>query len=261
MKYAELLTSDNQAGIVLFSVVRVPYQTPIDVAERFTEEAKELIRTSAELAPVEIPMRCYVRYAHNTAQGIIHSVRARNAGLLVLGWRGFTSRRDYRMGSTLDPVIEKANSDVVVIKAGEGEPERPVKKILCPTKGRGPHGQLAWDLVKHIAAEHNAEVTILHITPADKTGTIPERLRENVAAVYEGTRYTMKIVQHADPVGLILAESEAYDLVVIGASESSITQRILLGSIPQQIAQACHCTVMMVRSNTGLRSWFKRWFL
>ena len=261
VKYAGLLSGKESAGIVLFSVIRVPYQTPIDVAERFAGEARQLIGEAAEAAPKDFLLRCFVRYAHNTAQGIIHCARARNAAVLILGWRGFTSRQYCRMGSTLDPVIEKARCDVVVIKAGEGEPERRIRRILCPTKGRSPHGKLAWDLVKRIAAEHDAEVTIMHVTGTDRKGTIPEKLKESAAAVYEGIRYTMRIMRSGDPVGLIIAESKAHDLVVIGASETSLFQRILFGSIPRRIAEGCSCTVMMVRKNTGIRSWFKRWFL
>jgi amino acid transporter len=261
MKYAGILAGDGSTGIVLFSVIRVPYQTPIDVAERFTGEARELIERTAESAPKPLALRCFVRYAHNTAQGIIHAVRARNAGLLILGWRGYTSRKNYRMGSTLDPVIEKAACDLVVIKVGEGDPEKRIEKILCPTKGRGPHGKLAWDLVKRIAAEHNAEVTIMHVTGTDRKGTIPEKLKDSAAAVYEGTKYRMKIMRSSDPVGLIIDESKAHDLVVIGASASSLFQRILFGSVPRRIAESCSCTVMMVRKNTGIRFWFKRWFL
>ena len=261
MKYADIIAGEESRGIVLFNVIRVPYQTPIDVAERFTGEAKKIIEKAAESAPQRLPLRCFVRYAHNTAQGIIHSVRARNASLLILGWRGFTRRKDYRMGSTLDPVIEKTPCDLVVIKVGEGEPEKKIKRILCPTKGKSPHGKLAWDLVKRIAAEHDAEVTIIHVTGIHGKGTIPEKLKSSVEAVYEGIRHKVKIMRSNDPIGLIIEESRANDLVVIGASDTSLFKRILFGSVPRRIAESCSCTVMMVRKNTGIRYWFKRWFL
>jgi len=261
LKYAGTLAESMAEGLALATVVRVPYQTPINVAARFTDEAERLLATSADAVKSRIPVRKYLRYAHNTAQGVIHSVRSRNADLLVLGWRGFTRRKHFRMGSTLDPVIEKASCDLVVIRAGEGDPERPIRKILCPTKGKGPHGKLAWDLVKRLAAAFEAEVTVMHVTPLGKSGTVPEQLKQSVSVEYEGLRYQVKIMQARDPVARIQAESEAYDLVVIGASEASVFQRILFGSKPRQIAENCSCTVMMVRKNTGIRSWFKRWFV
>lgn len=148
-----------------------------------------------------------------------------------------------------------------MIKPGKGEPDRPIRKILCPTKGKGPHGKLTWDIVKPLAATFGAEVTIMHVTPAGKTGTIPEQLKKAVSMEYEGIQYQVKIMQSANPVAEILEESKGYDLVVIGTSESSVFQRILFGSKPRKIAENCSCSVMMVRKNTGIRSWFKRWFV
>jgi len=74
-------------------------------------------------------------------------------------------------------------------------------------------------------------------------------------------RYQVKIMRSHDPVARIQEEAAAYDLVVIGASESSVFQRILFGSKTRRIAEGSACTVMMVRKNTGIRSWFKRWFV
>lgn len=261
LRYATGLARSRAEGLALTTVVRVPYQTPIEVAARFTAGAKRLLATAADSLPPQVSTRRYLRYAHNTAQGIIQSARSRNASLLVLGWRGFTRRRHFRMGSTLDPVIEKASCDLVVIKAGEGEPRRPIRRILCPTKGKGPHGRLVWDLVKRLVVVFDAEVTIMHVTPESRRGTIPERLKEAVSVEYEGMRYQVKIMRSHDPVARIQAESGGYDLVVIGASESSVFQRILFGSKTRRIAESCSCTVMMVRKNTGIRSWFKRWFV
>ncbi|MBI9099349.1 MAG: universal stress protein, partial [Spirochaetaceae bacterium] len=260
LKYARVFAETQKAGLSLTTIVQVPYQTPIDMAGRFTGQAEKLLTTIGSLSS-QIPVQTYLRYAHNTAEGIIQSVRSRNANLLILGWRGFTSRKNYRMGSTLDPVIEKASCDLVVIKAGNEEPGLQIRKILCPTKGKGPHGKLAWDLVKQLALACSAEVTIMHVTPLDKTGSIPEQLKEALSVEYEGMKYKVKIMQSSDPVARIQSESKEYDLVVIGASELSVFQRILFGSKPRKIADKCSCTVMMVRKNTGIRSWFKRWFV
>ncbi len=261
LKYAEILAESRGKGLVLTTVVQVPYQTPIDTAAMFTEEAGRLLDMAGDSAGEGIPVRKYLRYAHNTAEGIIQSVRSRSAGLLVLGWRGFTRRKYFRMGSTLDPVIEKAASDLIVIRDPGGGPDREVKRILCPTKGKGSHGKLAWDVVKSLASHFDAEVTIMHVTPEGRTGTIPERLKENVSVEYEGMKYQVMITRSKDPAQRILTEADSYDLVVIGASESSLFQRILFGSKPRRIAENCSCTVIMVRKNTGIRSWFKRWFV
>ncbi len=261
IKYAQTFAESRKEKLSLTTVVKVPYQTPIDVASRFADEAQELLENAEKHVTSPIPVNKYLRYAHNTAEGIIQAVRSRNANLLILGWRGFTHQKYIKMGSTLDPVIEKASCDLIVIKPGIKEPDIKIKKILCPTKGKGPHGKLAWNLVRQLAVSFGAEVTFMHVTPMDKKGTIPDQLKEPVAIEYNQISYQIKIIQSNNPVARITDESEGYDLVVIGASETSVFQRLLFGSKPTQIAEKCSCTIIMVRKNTGIRSWFKRWFV
>jgi len=261
LKYGQIFAESQDSGLTMATIVKVPYQTPIEIAAEFTGEAEEILRNGRELLSTAVPVTQYLRYAHNTAEGLIQTIKSRNAKLLIMGWRGASPHNYFRMGNTLDPVIEKGSCDLVVIKAGNGDLTRPIKKILCPTKGKGPHGKLAWDLVKQLTSVFDAEVTIMHVTPNDKKGTIPEQLRENVSLEYEGMKYNVKIMQSSDPVTRIQEESKGYDLVVIGSSETSVFQRILFGSRPRRIAESCECSIMMVRKNTGLRSWFKRWFV
>jgi len=59
----------------------------------------------------------------------------------------------------------------------------------------------------------------------------------------------------------ICREAEKYDLVVIGASEVSLFQRVLFGLKPRKIAEGCSCTVLIALRNSGIKSWFKRWFI
>ena len=261
LKYGKAFAESYGVGISLTTIIQIPYQTPLDMPSRFTDEAENLIKKNMKILDKEIKVSSSIRYAHNIAEGLIQSVKSSNANFLVMGWTGKQPRKNFHMGSTLDPVIEKASCDLVVIKPGKNDINRPIKKILCPTKGRGPHGKLVWDLVKKLALTYDAEVTILHITPNDKTGIVPDQIKEALPIEYEGMEYKVRIMQSSDPVARIESESKDYDLVVIGSSETSVFQRLLFGSKPLQIAERCTNTVMMVRKNTGIRSWFKRWFI
>jgi nucleotide-binding universal stress UspA family protein len=48
---------------------------------------------------------------------------------------------------------------------------------------------------------------------------------------------------------------------VIGATTENVFQQLLFGSVPVKIAKRCPKTVLMVKKNLGIHSWFRRWFL
>lgn len=258
---AKVFAESQQEGITLAKVIQIPYPTPIAAGKQFEKEAKKILNKAADSIQTKVPVQKYLRHAHNSAEGVIQSAKAINADLLLLGWKGYTQGQFFSMGSTLDPVIEKVPCNVVVVKPGKKIGQHKVKRILCPTKGKGPHGKLTWTLVHQLASFYGAEITILNVTPKSKIKQIPKTLKETDWGEHRGIRYQVRILQNRDPVSIIRKESKNYDLVVIGASEAPLFKRMLFGSRAQRIAKKCHCTVMMVRKNTGLRSWFRRWFL
>ena len=165
------------------------------------------------------------------------------------------------MGSTLDPVIEQAPCDILVVKAGEQESEREIQRILFPSKGQSPHVQLAAEVVNIIARHFDATVTILHAKHKDTTESEASTMMEAVAGLLQDVRYAIKIVESDDIAESILNESHSHDIVVLGATTENLFQQLLFGSIPIKIARNCSKTVLMLKKNLGIRSWFRRWFL
>jgi nucleotide-binding universal stress UspA family protein len=67
-----------------------------------------------------------------------------------------------------------------------------------------------------------------------------------------------RIVEGSDVVETILAQAAGYDLIVIGASEEPLFRNLLMGSIPEQIAQRAAVTVIMVKRRSGVVHSFLR---
>ena len=57
----------------------------------------------------------------------------------------------------------------------------------------------------------------------------------------------------------ILAESEGYDLVVLGATAKPAISRIGHRTVPEIIAERSDKPMVMVRSARGFRTWIRRW--
>jgi nucleotide-binding universal stress UspA family protein len=260
VKYANFVANARDAELAITSVITVPYQTPLREAYRFIEAARDLLADTSKLADDHLTVQSILRYGHSFARGIISSVKEHRTDLLILGWSGNTRREHFAMGSTLDPVIEQAPCDLLVVKVAEQEPDKESRRILFPAKGQSPHGQLAAEVVSLLAKQFHAEVTLLHVRQQDASEPEPDSMPEAIATQLQGVKYSLKIVESDDVATSIVNESHNHDVVVIGATAENLFQQMLFGSIPEKIAKRCPKTVLMVKKDLGIHSWFRRWF-
>jgi len=259
VRYANLIATGKGAEVVITSVVTVPYATPLEEADAFVGDARDLVGRTSRLVASGLPVHSVVRYGHNISRAIIGSVRERKTDFLVLGWRGYSRREHHAMGSTLDPVIRRAPCDIVVVKADEEDPEREIKRILCPIRGKSAHRHLAIQVVRLISETYDAEVTILHVLPRRKSESYAVTMTELAPRQRETPPCSVKIIKSDDLVTSIVEESRKHDMVVIGATEASMFRQLLFGSVPEAIAKRCPRTVLMVKKRAGLGFRFGRW--
>jgi len=260
VRYASLIARGKGAEVVITSVVTVPYATPLEEADAFVDDARELVGRISRLVESGLPVRSIVRCGHNVSRAIIGSVREKKTDFLVLGWRGYARREHHAMGSTLDPVIRRAPCDIVVVKPDEENPDREIKRILCPIRGQSAHRHLAIQVVSLISQVYNADVTILHVLPRRESESYAVTTRDGVPGQSESPTCSVKIIKSDHLVPSIVEEATDYDLVVIGATEASMFRQLLFGSVPEAIAKRCPRAVLMVKKRAGLRFRFGRWW-
>ena len=73
----------------------------------------------------DVPVNVLVRVGRHAGGAILAAVRENPPDLLLLGWKGTPGRGQYLLGSTLDPLVRKAPSDVAVVRlrdSGSTEP-------------------------------------------------------------------------------------------------------------------------------------------
>ena len=101
-----------------------------------------------------VPVDIVTRTGRSISQVILDEVTRREPDVLVLGWHGNLGRGRYMLGRTLDPVVQSAACDVVVLRgdfAGE------VQRVLIPAAG-GPNAPRAFGIARALAPE--GELTI-----------------------------------------------------------------------------------------------------
>ncbi|MBN1135182.1 MAG: universal stress protein, partial [Anaerolineae bacterium] len=112
----------------------------------------------------EALVQIVVRRGANPAAEILAASRDAPADLIVMGWRGKSGKGRYLVGRTLDPVVQGAPCDVVVVSLSADRPLPPeptaMKRVLVPVSG-GPNASLALDMALDLAP--GAQVTALYV--------------------------------------------------------------------------------------------------
>jgi hypothetical protein len=88
------------------------------------------------------------------------------------------------------------------------------------------------------------------------------RAQQVINYALEGVGYERiesRIIEGTSVVEAVLQESEAYDLVVLGATEEPLFRNLLMGNIATQIAKRAKVTVIVVkRRSSSLHSFLRQ---
>ncbi len=252
IRLASLIAKEREGEIILLNVITIPDQTPPSGAMRYVETAKEFL--SKLIRGMEIPAGGMIKIGHSASEAILNTVDEVKPNLIIMGWRGRTFRKDFVLGSTIDPVLLRAKCDVAVVRF---EPTwREIKKILISTAG-GPHAVLAAELARDLAKQTNASITLLYVGKSEEDRKIAEKAFKETIKPLEGLNVKMKFVVDRRVVNRIAEESEKFDIVLIGATNQPFLKNFLLGVFPEKVVSRTTKTVIMTRRWVRLIRTFK----
>ena len=252
------LCEAKNANVELLHMVPVPDQVSLSDAEDHILEGREaIVETLLYLAPL-FPLRSAIRYCRNIARGIVSAVREKKVDLLIMGWHGGKKSRRYVFGSTIDPIMERVPCNVIILKnCGD----RTFKNALVPVAG-GPNSAFALEVASILVNREEGRITAF---TAGADFDLAEFVEDNVSKLdWPKNRIRTKAAASGKIVKAILeeadSETEDYDLVVLGATNTPLWRQFTHASVPENVAAQCRKPLAMVKSPTGIRSWIKRWF-
>lgn len=236
------LTKANQGSLTIVTV-------------RQTDQAPEWLNVPPSFT--DVPIETRVLQDDSPAKTILKCARQISPDLLIVGWQGEPARRGYFLGKTLDPVLQQAPCNLMVVKASSNWPDRnfldrETVKILVPASG-GPNAPLALDLALNTSRQ--SEVTALYITreieDVARAAEREEWLVEFTRPWSDNPRFKTKIIRANSVLQGIITEAEGYDITMLGASNESIFSQLMFGALPQQIAAQNEGTTIIVRQFDG----------
>jgi APA family basic amino acid/polyamine antiporter len=260
IRLAIAMAGDKGGEVVPLRVVTLPAQVPLREGSRMAEGIESLFTWSlaaedtgsVSLAPV-------TRVARSVSQGILDAAVEEKCDLILLSWEGYSKAQGRVMGRVLDPVVENAPCDVVLVK---GDELSTVAKILVPTSG-GPHAPIAARVALKLARLYGAQVTALYVCREGATAEDRQHGLEMIAQTMKGLEadglVRPKVITASGVVSGILAEAEEHDLMLLGASGEGLFDRFLFGTIPERIAARSPVPVMIARQRAPLGEfWLRR---
>ncbi len=254
VKFAETLAEKRDGGVVVLNIVRVPLQTPPSSATKYVEEAKVLVRDL--MSKLNVPVGGLIKVGHSISEAILNSIDEVKPKMVVMGWRGRTFRKDYVLGSTIDPVLLKAPTDVVVVRF-ERKPDTKFKRILIPTAG-GPHAIFAAEIARDIAEKENGSVKLLYVGKSVEEKERAEKAFKELEKILENVEVTSEFTTSEKRIKRICHEVEKHDLTLIGATNEPFLKNFLLGVFPEKIVERTTKTVAMTRRWVKIMEAIKR---
>jgi amino acid transporter len=250
-----LALTDQRTGIAILDVEVVPPQIPLEAAQSWLQRRRDtreyaVSRMVVQAAAKGVQVHSLRRAARGLHTGVLAVAESQpGVGLILMGWHGdLSASRIY--GSPAKRVLEEARCNVAILRArGQGQ----IKRVLVPVGG-GPHARLGLRLASQIARGAEGLLTALRVVlPGDELDVEVEEegLRRVVADVLgeAASGISARIRVHEAVTEAILQEAEegGFDLLVIGASEEWPIKSILVGALPDVIADRAPCSVLMVR--------------
>ncbi|NQT18165.1 MAG: amino acid permease [Planctomycetes bacterium] len=250
------LCGAKEAKVELIHMVPVPDQVPLSDADQYMHEGREAIAEAMlYLAPVA-SVGTTLRYCRNVARGIVSAAREKKADMLVMGWHGELRHRVFKLGSTIDPIIETAPCNVVIFK---GCKNHKFKRVLVPIAG-GPNGAFALEVASILADKNEGEITAITVAAAGSRFDIDAFIAQHQSRLHAPReRVHTRTIRSRQVAHAILKESDDYDMVVIGCTRQPLIYKVARRSVPEIVAGECTKPLVMVNAATGIRSWIKRW--
>ncbi|KPK78942.1 MAG: hypothetical protein AMJ81_14280 [Phycisphaerae bacterium SM23_33] len=247
----------KDARVELLHMVPVPDQVPLADADQYMREGKEGIIEAMLSLGLRFPISTTLRYCRNVARGITSAVRQKRINMLIMGWHGPAGGGAFRLGSTVEPVIERAPCDVVVLRNCGGS--RRFGRVLVPLAG-GPNGALALEVAGILADPQEGQLVALNAAGGkrhfDVDGFVAQH-RHRLRLPAERVR--TKTVRCLSVAEAILAEAADCDLIVMGATREPLLYRVAREMLPEVVARRCDKPLVVVKASAGIRSWVRRW--
>ncbi|OUJ19468.1 Nucleotide-binding protein UspA family [Methanonatronarchaeum thermophilum] len=262
LKMAGAIIGGGVGELVVVNVVEVPPQISLsqsieaesrglDVQKKILDQAENLVGSLDRLGDVSLRTRAIV--GRDVGSSVLRVLEEEDADHLVIGWDGEVSKKDYVLGSKIDPIVRGACCEVTVVKDGVGEDI----SIACLV-GEGPNTLYTVKRAGQLREFIDGDLTLVNYQEVDssmsseevyKVKRVGRKLisRMTEEAGLEGS-FEISVVVGSNRKKRLLEEVRGYDYVCVGSvMNSKLNLDTLFGPLPEKIGSEYEGTVLLVR--------------
>ena len=248
---ASAIARQRNGTVVVTHIVTVPDQTSLEYGAEHIEdldaESESLLQSAREDADTYgVPVETHTIVSHESFEEIFDAAETHDADLIVMGWGPDSHGAPGRIEGTFDEIAQDVPCDVLVLRDRGFDPEH----VLVPTAG-GPDSELSAGTAALLRAEYDSEVTLLHVADDREEG---ESFLETWAAEHDLADTTLR-VETGDVETAIETAARDASLVIVGATERGLLERLVGGSVVIDIAEDVDCSVLMAERQRDRSLW------
>ena len=253
-----ILAKEHDGEVLALHVLRVPQQLQLSDGRLLLRGGRPYLEKVIEQARLlDVPVHTMIRLGRSVSDGILKTISENASDLVLFGWPGFTGSGERRFGSVMDRMVSNPPADIAIVRH---RPYRQLRSILVPVAG-GRNSRLAVSVAIALARNtpERTRVVLTHVSILGIDSTEAEARAQNAfRRSVEGLRYEdieHRVVRSTSPIEGIMEAAMDCDMVVIGATKERLFRNIMVGNVPEQVAERADCPVIMVkRRSTVLAS-------
>jgi len=243
MTLASAIAKANDGVVVATHIVQVPDQTALagareraDEIDATSEHLLERAKEDAETFGVDVETHTVL--SHRGFEEVFDAARTYDADIAVMGWGPDAHGSPGRAESAMDEVTGDPPCDFLLLRDRGFDPSR----LLVPTAG-GPDSDLSAEVARLLADQFDSEVTLLYVAEAGEEAEGAEFLSS--WADDHDLPDAQRRVETGDVERAIESAAAESTMVVLGATERGLLQRLVGGSVVMDVVEDVDCSVLL----------------
>jgi uncharacterized hydrophobic protein (TIGR00271 family) len=222
-----------------------------EIAEWEWLRLERLVQRSGELG---VPMKLLTRVAPSTAAGILSTAREHGVGFILVDWPDPSADRDHE--AFAERVFETTSRPVGILRGTLSE----WFNTVLVAGDEGPNLPAALEAGQAMTGSDDGKVELLTIIRPSGSTKGSSQLEDDAhekAGLPLGVE--QRVIEAAKVKEAIVAESDEYDILIMGASVDSLLNQTVIGGLPAEIAEARRLPTMVVKRAEARRQfWIQR---
>ena len=261
---SSIASTRENAEIICVNVIVVPDQTSLAQQVKYDKERvkkQEELFAEVRKASRELNFRLKTKavVGRNVSHIVLETIREEHANEVILGWKGSKKKRQFILGSNIDPIVNNSPCRVTLIKPVSQEIGKTVAFV-----GTGPNSinavKRAFEL---ITQEPNTKLTLINVQHTDQDLNEEQLINKGQQLIrqvitdsgIDDTRVDSEVLLSDNPEETLLDTANNFNTVCIGASRSSALERALFGTFPEHLGENFKGNVFIIRGRErSLRS-------